>query len=126
MVDETTGYTKTINKGDRYIYIGLIPPSFVSTGTLMGFKSNGQSLAFINCDGNPNSYFALFSNVPNPSNYAANTDIQTSWIDTSLPHPIETFMPSTYFYFAESHQGGCGGYLQNDQFYYDGLAVGFK
>ena len=36
MVDETTEYTKTINKGDRYIYIGLIPASFVSQGTLMG------------------------------------------------------------------------------------------
>jgi hypothetical protein len=92
----------------NYILIGLRPASSIYVGSTEGFIANGQSLSYTNCDGNPNSYWALFANL-NPtstSGYFAGNGIFDTWLATALPHPSGTYMPSSYFYFAEMTQGG--------------------
>ena len=103
-----TGYTSPINTIGNYVYIGLIPAALVHTGDTEGFIANGQSLSFTNCDGNGNTYFALFANL-NPtstSGYAMGNGIFDSWLNAALAHPLGTYMPDSYYYYAEMHQGG--------------------
>ena len=117
-----------INLGN-YIYVGLLPASMITYGTLMGFESNGIPFSFYNCDGNPNSYFALYSdlNTTSYSSYIANADISINWVDSSKSDPVGSHMPLSYFYFAEMHEGGCGCYYQSNQFSnYYGMAIGLK
>ena len=104
-----SGFNTPINFGiGNYVYIGLQPISSIYPGATEGFIANGNSISYTNCDGNPNSYWALFANL-NPtssSGYASGNGVFDSWLNTALPHPSGTYMPSTYFYFAEMHQGG--------------------
>jgi hypothetical protein len=109
MQNSNTGFNTPINIGiGNYVYIGLRPASSIYSGSIEGFIANGQSFSYSNCLGNPNSYWALFANL-NPtssSGYSVGNGIFDSWLSAALPHPSGTYMPSTYFYFAEMHQGG--------------------
>ena len=109
MENINTGFSTPVNVAvGNYVYIGLIPARSIAAGNYEGFIANGQSFGFSNCDGNPNSYFALFANLnpTNPSGYVVGNGIFDSWLGAALPHPLGTYMPSEYFYFAEMHQGG--------------------
>ena len=92
----------------NYVYIGFMPAASIKQGFTEGFIANGQSISYPNCDGNPNAYWALFANL-NPtssSGYFAGNGVFDTWLSTALAHPLGTYMPSTYFYFAEMTQGG--------------------
>ncbi len=113
----------------NYIYVGLLPEYMIHHGTYMGFQSNGIPFAFYNCDGNTNSYFALYSdlNTENYSGYMANNDIRIEWVNSATEDPTGSHMPTSYFFFTEMHQGGCGCYFQSNQFQdYYGFAIGLK
>ena len=138
---QNTGYNSSLYKTpintftNNYIFVGFIPANLVTPGvTRMGFVANGHPFDFRNCDGTTNSYFALF-NVLNPSmssSYTAGELMCSNWMKSSLPHPLSTYMPNEYFYFAEFHQGGCGGYCQSNSKFsfktlnYYGVAIGVR
>jgi hypothetical protein len=112
-----------------YIYFGFIPVSGSFIGQTQGFSVNGQDTSFTNCDGKANSYFTLYANLnpSNPSNYSIGSGIIGVWMNSSIPHPLGTFMPSRYFYFTEIHFGGCGGYSQSSTWaQYEGTAFGLR
>jgi hypothetical protein len=112
-----------------YIYFGFLPASMVGKGTTVGFSANGVQISFQNCDGNPNSYFALFANLnPTSSNgYSVPGTLIQKWIAASTSHPLGTYLPAKYFFFHETHQGGCGEYSQSNTWNsYYGTAFGIK
>jgi hypothetical protein len=78
---------------------------------------NGVPLSFTNCDGHPNSYFALFPNnaesVPVDVSGATNSwPLYSSFLSALKQNP-STRMSDDYFMFFEGHQGGCGMYVQS-------------
>jgi len=95
---------------------------------------NGVDIIFNNCDGNPNSYFALFPNFleSTPTSYALGQTwpmLQTI-LKNLLANPSRRVIPDDYFTFFESHFGGCGMYTQSDsrldQFGVISAAIGFR
>ena len=96
-----------------YVFIGFVPASLGAvSGSIYGFTANGFQITFTSCGTNPASYFALFSNI-NPSSgnfFSFSGNMVSTWISHSLPHPLSTFMPTSYYYFTEVGQGGCGDY----------------
>jgi hypothetical protein len=79
---------------------------------------NNVNITFVNCDGNPNSYFALFPDFSEalPSSYAFGTSfpMYDSILAALLPNPSRRVIPDDYFMFFEIHFGGCGLYTQAD------------
>ena len=75
-------------------------------------------MSFINCDANPNSYFALFPDIAesSPTNYAYSSTFTlfASILSALRQNPSTRVMPDDYFTFFEGHQGGCGMYVQSD------------
>lgn len=142
MINNSTGYNGYYGSSNKpigptpintplgnYILVGFIPNAMIKSGTLMGFESNGNTVTFLNCDGNPNSFITLFSNLKanNYSNYNVGGGCWIRWINSALPHPTGSFMPLSLIYFAELIQGGCRGYLQSNQFpNYYGVAIGLR
>ena len=107
--NSNTGFNTPINIGlGNYVYIGLQSQAQIKQGYTEGFIANGQSVSYTNCDGNGNSYWALFANL-NPtstSGYSVGNGLFDTWLGTAIPHPLGSSMPSSFFFFAEMHQGG--------------------
>ena len=107
--NSSPGFNSPVNIGlGNHIYIGFLSVAQIYPGIVQGFTANGQNIAFVNCDGNPNSYFSLFANL-NPtstSGYSVGNGLFDPWINSAISHPYGTYMPSSYFYFTEMHQGG--------------------
>ncbi|KAL3869528.1 hypothetical protein ACJMK2_042197 [Sinanodonta woodiana] len=115
-----------------YIYIGFLPESYAKSTTKQGYQVGGVDYTFTNCDSNPNSYLALFTN---PSNGPLNdyytrccmSDLVSAWITKATVTPLPHYLPKKYFYDFEMHMGGCGGYVSTGSFpTVTGAAVGFK
>ena len=63
LVNSFSGYTTPQNAFMKeYIFLGIIPASAARTHSYQGFRSNGHTIQFRNCDKNPNSLFALMPN----------------------------------------------------------------
>jgi hypothetical protein len=79
---------------------------------------NGVNLTFISCDGNPNSYFALFpdfsENLPSSYFFGTSHVMFDNIVAALKPNPSRRVIPDDYFTFFESHFGGCGLYTQTD------------
>jgi len=75
-------------------------------------------MTFTNCDSNPNSYIALFSNFAErtPTRYAFGHRFQfcVGLFNSLTAIPSGRVMPAEYFMFLETHWGGCGCYAQTD------------
>ncbi|CAH3019798.1 unnamed protein product [Porites evermanni] len=126
LINSFQGYTKPLNAFMKeYIFLGIIPASAAARRrSLQGFRSNGHTVHFTNCDANPNSYFAFMPNhnLQTPSNYGARWHIfETSrvavdWRSKAIPisHPDRT-MPNEFFFMTELHFGGCGTYTSSNR-----------
>ncbi|XP_028406415.1 uncharacterized protein LOC114528883 [Dendronephthya gigantea] len=130
------GYARPVNYrlGD-YIYLGILPESIARSRSVQGFRSNGKSVAFRNCDANPNAYFAFFPNHNRRpvNNYLRGNPIferqgvAVHWRRTAVFKPWRKKMPSNYFFLTELHFGGCGTYTSSDRWYDAiGTAIGLR
>ena len=118
------GYTTPQNAFmNDYIFLGIIPRSAANNYGNQGFKSNGHTIQFPNCDTNPNSLFAFFPNhrLQSPANYNPDLVYESSgvavdWRSTAIPitHP-DRMMPNEFFFLTELHFGGCGCYSSSDR-----------
>ena len=62
LVNSFRRYTTPLNAFMKdYIFLGIIPKSAANSG-IQGFKSNGDTIQFTNCDNNSNSLFAFLPN----------------------------------------------------------------
>jgi hypothetical protein len=79
---------------------------------------NGVNITFVNCDGNPSSYFALFPDFSgsSPSTYAFSTSftMYDNLVAALKTNPSHRVIPDDYFMFFEIQFGGCGMYTQSD------------
>ncbi|XP_052234811.1 uncharacterized protein LOC127847153 [Dreissena polymorpha] len=62
--NKNDGYTGILNAAmGPYVFTGFIPLFHNVKGGVQGWKVNGKEFTFTNCDGNPNSYFAVLFNA---------------------------------------------------------------
>merc|ERR1712137_36621 len=98
-----------------YIYAGLLPIEGIEhRGDTQGFSANGVDKTFTNCDGNPNSYFAVLFNADNKRptrKRVVGKSFMSGWITESTPVDNARYLLEEYFSFFEMHCGGCGGYI---------------
>ena len=103
--NEPTGVQKF---GSRYLYLGIVPSSNITKGTVQGYRANGQPVEFANSDFNPNSYFAFFP-VLNGGPLGAispGSNIYHKWLDGSQVSTHK--LPPEFFMTLEEHFGGGG------------------
>jgi len=124
LVNSFSGYTTPMNAFMRdYIFLGIIPQSAARIRGIQGFKSNGHTIQFRNCDANPNSLFAFMPNhnLQSPSSYHPNLVYENSGVAVnwrskaiSITHP-DRMMPNEFFFLTELHFGGCGCYTSSNR-----------
>ena len=124
LVNSFSGYTTPRNAFmQEYFFLGIIPASAARRKSYQGFKSNGRTIQFRNCDKNPNSLFAFMPNfnLQSASTHAIrssyeNIGIAVNWRNTAVPitHP-DRMMPNEFFFLTELHFGGCGCYTSSDR-----------
>lgn len=112
-----------------YIYVGLTPEILDNgrnhKGDTQGYRSNGQDVTFVNCDGNPNGYFAFLFNHNSvaPSSWYSPA-LARQWVDTAIKVTDEV-IPDKFLSFFELHFGGCGVFASTDRIQdVTGAAVG--
>jgi len=120
-LNQNVNYADTQNAnllGKPFLYFGFLPTLIANDDTTQGLQANDRELTSANCDSNPNSYFALFSNFKEiaPTNYSIEADYpaMNQMLDDALPNPSTRMLPVCFFYFMEIHFGGCGWYTQTD------------
>ncbi|XP_078364403.1 uncharacterized protein LOC144648824 [Oculina patagonica] len=137
LVNSFTGYTTPQNHFMKdYIFFGIIPSSAAQNNNYQGFKSNGHTIQFRNCDKNPNSLFAFVPNhnLQTPSSYHGSnlvyesSGVAVNWRSKGIPitHP-DRMMPNKFFFLTELHFGGCGCYTSSDRwtkYGYHATAIG--
>ena len=124
LVNSYSGYTKPQNYLMKdYIFLGILPNSVANESSTQGFKSNGHTIQFRNCDANPNSLFALMPNhkLEKPSNYHPNLVYETRGVAVewrrrayAITSP-DRMMPNEFFFLTELHFGGCGCYTSSNR-----------
>ena len=138
LVNSFSGYTAPLNAVmNDYIFLGIIPASAARSTSVQGFKSNGHTVQFSNCDLNPNSLFAFFPNynLQNPSPYHSGnlvyekSGVAVDWRSKAIAitHP-DRMMPNEFFFLTELHFGGCGTYTSSDRWTdgYHATAIGIR
>ena len=136
LVNSFSGYTTPKNAFMRdYIFLGIIPASAARRRSLQGFKSNGHTIQFRNCDANPNSLFAFMPNhhLQTPSSYLNShpgferSGFAVDWRSKAIAitHP-DRMMPNEFFFLTELHFGGCGTYTSSNRWTdgYHATAIG--
>ena len=138
LVNNYSGYTEPKNVFmQKYVFLGILPKSIANKNTTQGFRSNGIIAEFVNCDTNPNSFFALFPNHHHqlPSNYAENSGFENDGIAVNWRSHAKAVssgslkMPNKFFFLTELHFGGCGCYTSSDRwkkFGYNATAIGIR
>ena len=136
-VNSYSGYTRPVNSFMHdYILLGIIPRSAAARRSYQGFKSNGRTVQFWNCDANPNSLFAFLPNHYHqaPSSYHSSNlvyerhGVAVAWRNAarSIIHPVRT-MPNAFFFLTELHFGGCGCYTSSNRWKnYQATAIGLR
>ncbi|KAJ7380750.1 hypothetical protein OS493_007125 [Desmophyllum pertusum] len=138
LMNSFSGYTEPKNSFMKdYILFGITPNERAKSRSIQGFKSNGATIQFRNCDANPNSLFAFMPNHDNqaPSNYHPNlvyenAGFAVNWRSKAKPitNP-DRMMPNEFFFFTELHFGGCGCYTSSNRwrkFGYRATAIGIR
>ena len=124
LANSYSGYTNPKNDFMKdYIFLGIIPKSAAQNKNYQGFRSNGETVQFTNCDTNPNSLFAFMPNhnLQQPSNYLSSSSYEDSGVAIdwrskaiSITHP-DRIMPNKFFFLTELHFGGCGCYTSSNR-----------
>jgi hypothetical protein len=96
-----------------YIYIGFLPISISGNhqvNKIQGYKAGGIEFTFTNCDGNPNSYIALYFNVNDHSKLVSGGDnsFSNGWLTSAVKLAPSDYMPDRFYFANEMHMGGCG------------------
>ena len=139
LVNSYSGYTVPQNAFMKdYIFLGIIPASAARSKSVQGFKSNGHTIQFTNCDANPNSLFAFMPNhhLQTPSSYLAGhqgferSGVAVDWRSKAkhITSP-DRMMPNEFFFLTELHFGGCGTYTSSDRwskFGFHATAIGIR
>jgi len=75
---------------------------------------NGVEGSFINCDGSPHSYVALFTNYAERPAFNHTDVYEVDVCDGQMfvQNPSGRLMPAEYFTFVEVRGGGCGFHMQ--------------
>ena len=118
LINKFTNYTEPANHFMKeYTFFGIIPASAFRNKNYQGFKSNGYTIQFKNCDSNPNSLFAFLpsQNLQTPrsnghsSQHYENQGVAVDWRSKAIPitNP-DRMMPNKFFFLTELHFGGCG------------------
>ena len=125
LVNSFSGYTTPQNYFMKdYIFLGILPNSVANKRGTQGFKSNGHTIQFGNCDANPNSLFAFMPNhnLQTPSPYHSSNlvyernGVAVDWRKTVLPITSpDRMMPNEFFFLTELHFGGCGCYTSSNR-----------
>ncbi|XP_071101975.1 uncharacterized protein [Haliotis cracherodii] len=133
LVSEYTDYTAPSNPNfGAYLYLGFLPKASIHTDFRHGYNANGVDEDFRNCDGNPNNYFILFTNINNLSPQRVSEDmpstgIMAHWQTSARIIPPRDYLPDNYIYDTEMHFGGCGGFgVTNSWNNVDGFGLGVK
>ena len=138
-VNSYSGYTAPKNEFMKdYIFFGIIPESAARNNNIQGFRSNGDTVQFENCDKNPNSLFAFMPNrnLQTPSSYHGDnlvyesSGVAVDWRSKGIPitNP-DRMMANEFFFLTELHFGGCGCYTSSDRwakFGYHATAIGIR
>ena len=139
LVNNYTGYTRPQNQFMKeYIFLGIIPASAAKNPNYQGFRSNGYTIQFKNCDSNLNSLFAFLPNhdLQTPSDrHSSNLvyeehGVAVDWRSKASPitNPDRT-MPIKFFLLTELHFGGCGCYTSSDRWIkygFNGTTIGIR
>ena len=137
LVNSFSGYTTPQNAFMKdYIFLGIIPASAARSKSVQGFKSNGHTIQFRNCDSNPNSLFAFMPNhkLQAPSGYHPNLvyesrGVAVDWRRQAKPITSpDRMMPNEFFFLTELHFGGCGCYTSSNRWTdgYHATAIGIR
>eukprot|EP00794_Sanderia_malayensis_P010074 gene10074-11103_t len=123
-INSYLGYTRPANSHlGPYIFLGMLPAAFARNKNTQGFYSNNKPVTFKNCDGNPNAFFAFYSNPKEKatSTSHANTPVYekggvaVNWRGTARRPYSGRRMPLDYFLLTEVLFGGCGCYTSSDR-----------
>lgn len=137
MVNAYTNYTRLQHYSMKdYIFLGILPSTIANKKSTQGFKSNGKTVEFTNCDANPNSYFAFLPNhdqqtpLYDSNRHYEHHGVAVEWRATAkgITNP-DRMMPNEFFFFTELHFGGCGTYTSSDRwskFGYHATAIGIR
>ena len=115
-----------------YLLVGFLPSEIAGIrDSVQGYRAACHDFTFTNCDGNPNSYLAIFQNptgLPENSLYktCCESDLINAWIDHSYLIAYDREMSEEFFYQFEVVMGGCGGYLstKSKEGVIKGVAIG--
>jgi len=121
-LNDYTGYAAPVNKalghGSSYLYTGFLPKHNAANHNIQGFKSNGKSITFKNCNKKPNSEISFFTNYheKKPSNhlFGKKYPLVSKFLNSFEDNYSTRLIDPSYFVFFELNQGGCGGYTQTD------------
>lgn len=115
-----SGYNGPVNsKMTPYVYVGLTPRTLEDNrshkGDTQGYRTNGKDITFINCDGNPNGYFAfLFNHNGVSSSGSYSPAVVRQWVDTAV-RVSDVAVPDKFLSSFELHFGGCGAFASMER-----------
>ena len=125
LVNSFSGYSGPINAFmNDFIFLGIIPKLISANRIYQGFKSNGQTIQYKNCNKGTHNLFAFMPNhnLQTPHTFHSSNliyeriGVAVDWRKTALPitHP-DRMMPNQFFFLTELAFGGCGCYTSSDR-----------
>jgi len=96
-------------------YVYYSDAAIIRIGVVFRLQVSGVNVSYINCDGSPHSYVALFTNYAERPAFSYTGPYAVDVCDTdtnAAPNPSGRVMPVEYFTFMEWRAGGCGHYMQ--------------
>ena len=108
------GYRRPINYNiSDYLLLGLLPASHSREAQVEGLKSNGRSITFTNCNGNPRNqliFYTAENAYRNNTKSCDSTRMDIDWRGTVKSAESSSKMPIYFYMLTEFSFGGCGCY----------------
>ena len=108
------GYRRPMNYNiSDYLLLGLLPASHSREAQVEGLKSNGRSITFTNCDGNPRNqliFYTAENAYRNNTKSCDSTRMDINWRGTAKSAESSSKMPIYFYMLTEFSFGGCGCY----------------
>ena len=96
------------NPDHGYLFLGILTLAEANVKSTQGFQLSGSNCVFNNCDTNPNSYFAFFTEA---RGRLTNLDLPNCMINNLQQDSDNSAMSSRYKFSYAAQFGGCGDYL---------------